>query len=392
MPNVVRALQRRERCADPTRIALSTRTCWRVHDVLSEDDDAVLLGFSNNGRYLLYYKPCEQGLLKIYWRMFSPTSTPLVSRHVAVTVTAGPCAEASLGMHAIDDDDMELRVWESIDESLVVAIASVGRPGTPCHVAVASGPSCRHRSLGALRLTLATSVPVSQCWFFIASTTQLVLHGGSSLLLFSLYSATQSVPFQPLSTQPWYHASEFPVVVHVEPNAAGAVVPGQLQCGLQLTFDIESFLRHLLDSVRALRPFRLQDYDLRFLCMADRTWMHVCVVVVLEPSNPAMPRHRQRVGIFAAWNVVDGAFHTLRVLSMPPMAPLATAATALAAKCRRDIHLFQPPTSTKHATQSTATSPSDVAGFTLWTNLGVVRGTSLHRVDNPVFPITIARA
>ncbi|KAF0723038.1 hypothetical protein AaE_009904, partial [Aphanomyces astaci] len=203
---------------------MSRRTCWSVDDVLSVEEHAVLLGFSNSGRYLsnvttVYYKSCDQGLLQVYWRIFNPSSTPLVSPGTALAISVGPCAASSLQTCAYDDD-MELRVWESIDESLVVAISNSGRrPGTAFHVTVSCGPSAPRSSVfGALRLTLSTTMSIPECWFFVSSTSQLVFHVGSSLLLFSLNCGNRHAPMLPHSTKPWYYASEFPVEVVAVPT------------------------------------------------------------------------------------------------------------------------------------------------------------------------------
>ncbi|RHY85816.1 hypothetical protein DYB37_009987 [Aphanomyces astaci] len=122
--------------------------------------------------------------------------------------------------------------------------------------------------------------------------------------------------------------------------------------------------------------------------VADSTWLYMCVVAALDQDGGS--RCRRRVGIFFAWNVLDGSFHTLRLVSVPLHTPLSTASDAMLRRCRRAISSIQ---ATTHplTTCSNSSWSSSVPSFNMWTNAGVLCGTSVGRLDNPVWPYAISR-
>ncbi|RQM23749.1 hypothetical protein B5M09_003884 [Aphanomyces astaci] len=200
---------------------------------------------------------------------------------------------------------------------------------------------------------------IPECWFFVSSTSQLVFHVGSSLLLFSLNCGNRRAPMLPHSTKPWYYASEFPVEVVAVPTDG--------------THPVTTTSDH---------PTKL------LLQVADSTWLYMCVVAALDQDGGS--RCRRRVGIFFAWNVLDGSFQTLRLVSVPLHTPLNTASDAMLLRCRRAISSIQatthPPTTCSNSSWS-----SSVPSFNMWTNAGVLCGTSVGRLDNPAWPYAISR-
>ncbi|CAK4622953.1 unnamed protein product [Aphanomyces euteiches] len=110
--------------------------------------------------------------------------------------------------------------------------------------------------------------------------------------------------FRPLTTA-WYHPSEFPVEIVQESSQPHVLNKLICECKHQTTFDIETFLRSLLDTYAAFRPFHLHDYDLRYLCVSESSWIYMCGALDLERID--VPTWR-RVGVFFAWNALDGAF------------------------------------------------------------------------------------
>ncbi|KAF0683418.1 Aste57867_24542 [Aphanomyces stellatus] len=395
--NVAQALAQRELRGHPGRMNPGRRTYWSFQDVMAIEDQAVLMGFSNNGQCLctchlnleekeliravnpVFYAACGHGI-QIYWCAFKPFRIPLVSRRKVLQIAVGPTPASMLHDSYALDEDMELRVWESIDESLVVAIANARGQGSSCFITVAPGPSRSHSAtdrVAGFQCTLSTTVPTAQAWFIIQTTFQLVVHVGSSLLLLSLTETSPDAAFLPSKTI-WYYPSEFPLdIVHDKSSHTtddcDTTHGVRLQCVHQSTFDIETFLRSLLDSYSKLRPFHLHDYDLRHLCIAESTWLYMCGVMDLERYD--VPT-RTRMGVFFTWNARDGAYHVLRLLTLPTSNPLPSALDRLVAHCR-------------HVLGRHVRLPS--SGFTMWSNDGVLRGESLHRIDNPVFPYSIHR-
>ncbi|KAF0743571.1 hypothetical protein Ae201684_001717 [Aphanomyces euteiches] len=371
--NIHADLALREVHGRPRNVKMKRRITWNFQDVAQVEDQAVLMGFSNNGRYLLFYRPWGQRA-QVYWRGFNPCGKSLVSRDKVMQINVGP-TRTTLSQHEYElDDDMELCIWESHDEKLVIATLST-RGQTSCHITIAPGPLlCQKAEQStALLFSLSLTTPVHQSWFIVPATNQLVFHVGSSLLLMSMTLNGATEVFRPLTTA-WYHPSEFPVEIVQESSQPHVLNKLICECKHQTTFDIETFLRSLLDTYAAFRPFHLHDYDLRYLCVSESSWIYMCGALDLERID--VPTWR-RVGVFFAWNALDGAFKVIRLLTRPHNVTLTSAIEELVRHCRGVL--------SRHV--SIQPQP-----FTMWSNHGVLRGASLNRIDNPIFPYSIVRS
>ncbi|OQR90774.1 hypothetical protein ACHHYP_05255 [Achlya hypogyna] len=380
--NVGRQLCLRELRGGPREMRSLPRHSWRLEDVAFVEENAVVLGFSGDGHFLMYYT-CWNGKIRLFWRAFDSSARNAVSAAIAAQVDVG-ALETPLGdspfhgplrrLNAEQDTsvgDAELHVWQSPSEHVVVAIAStlVGS----LHLTIAPAPlvaySPRISHVGSLHLEIATPHAPAQAWHLLPGGTQLLLHLGTSVIVVGLGRRGRPTA-TPGTPTPWFYPSEY--ALHMATVMEASPFPGgadsvAIEATSQWTLDIEKLLRSWLDSVGSLQHRRLRDYDLRFLCSHPREPASIYLVSVLD-LEPSL-----RLALLVAWHAGSGRYDVVRVLRRAAAGPLASAVATALARFQADVRQVAP------------LAPS----WYHWSNAAVLLRAPLPLLSNPAFPFDV---
>ncbi|TYZ69177.1 hypothetical protein PybrP1_012174 [[Pythium] brassicae (nom. inval.)] len=418
-------------CPHPLSPVLLPRAQWPLGRVLTAAERLVLLGFSADGHFLLYYA-CGEAALELQWKAVD-FAAQRASELPTLRLRVGPQHDRSL-----DASQAALRVWQSADHALVVAFASApdGRQllvegaSQSVHVSLTASPSRCGAASDVAGLHFVFSAPQQPAlWQLVrlfprqwANAHHLLLSTGATVhvLVFAIVEtrgASQSdgvaaasagggadssafcwrgqLGVHRFAENAWYAAPEFPVEFqretlrrHPQFDSDGSASVA-VECICQHTFDVEAFVHAFLRKYPATRTLHLVDYDLQLVraSAVERALFMSCVLELdasalsnrHQQQQPPPQQNRRTMALLFSLDIPTGECAVIRALQQPQQRHLRQLSRSLANAFRAAIDSLVPP-------------PEGDAAASEWSNAAVMREQSLRRVDNPRFPVTIVSA